>query len=86
MQLVGRVFAHSYFLCRASGSHAQTEEIGRDKVGLRNEGWGGPRLRGLASEMRKDKGGMRVRSRMSVSLQHASRNTMHLFSRSIASF
>lgn len=73
MQLVGRVFAHSYFLCRASGSHAQTEEIGRDKVGLRNEGWGGPRLRGLASEMRKDKGGMRVRSRMSVSLQHASR-------------
>lgn len=68
----GEGVAHSYFLCRASGSHAQTEEIGRDKVGLRNEEWGGPRLRGLASEMRKDKGGMRVRSRMSVSLQHAS--------------
>lgn len=62
MQLVGRVFAHLYFLCRASGSHAQDRrDRSGDKVGLRNEGWGGPRLRGLASEMRKDKGGMRVR-------------------------
>lgn len=68
----GEGVAHSYFLCTASGSCAQTEERGRDKAGLRNEGWGGPRLRGLASEMRKDKAGVRVKSRMSVSLRLAS--------------